>query len=408
MSLRADGRNSGSLDGPYDFSRRVGAVWLIADLRPRKRGSFEDALLALARRLRADGRPCTLVVSQSPPAWWVAPFLDAGADVRALDFRRPLVAAVTLASWLRVSRPMICHFHFVSPVSPVVAAARAMVPPDAAIVAHYHVTLTPRRLRAPLALARRARGLVAERLVDRHVAVSRVVADSVRAAYAIPEAQLEIVENAIDVERFRRAPSRAEARARIGLPPEARIVTCVSRLVDEKGPQIAVRAMARVVEAWPEALLLLVGDGPARARLEALAEELGVARAVRFVGVRDDVDVVLAASDVVLVPSVWDEAFGLAAVEGMAAGRPTVVTRAGALPEVVGDAGVIVPRSQPEPMGDAIVRLLGDPLSAARLGRAAARRAGATYGLSRWVNELAALYDRLAPVADGAAREVAS
>ena len=383
-------------------------MWLITDLRPRKRGSFEDGLLALARRLRAEGRACTVVVSQPPPAWWATPFVDAGADVRALDFRRPLLAAVTLAGWLRVARPAVCHFHFVAPVSPVVAAARASQPPGAAIVAHHHVTLTPRRLRGPLAIVRRVRGLVADRLVDRHVAVSRVVADSVRAAYAIPEARLAVGENAIDVGRFRRAPSRAEARARVGLPAEARLIACVSRLADEKGPQIAVQAMARVVEACPEALLLLVGEGPARARLEALADELRVTRAVRFLGVRDDVDVVLAASDVALVPSVWDEAFGLAAVEAMAAGRPVVVTRAGALPEVVGDAGVVVPRSEPAAMADALTRLLADPLSAARLGRAAAKRAAAVYGLPRWVGELVALYERLAPVVGGAPREAAS
>jgi glycosyltransferase involved in cell wall biosynthesis len=336
------------------------------------------------------------------------PFIEAGADVRTLDFRRPLVAAVTLGSWLRTARPAIAHFHFVAPVSPIVAVARAALPAGASILVHHHVTLTPRRLAGPLALVRRARGVAADRLVDLHLAVSRVVADSVRAAYHIPAVRLGVVENAIDVERFRRAPSRAEARARIGLPKDGKLVACVSRLADEKGTQIAVQAMARVVAACPEAQLILVGEGPARERLEAMAVELGIARAVHFMGVRDDVDVVLAAADVALVPSVWDEAFGLAAVEGMAAGRPTVVTRAGALPDVVGDAGVIVPRKDPAAMGEALIRLLGDPLLAARIGRAAAKRAREVYALPRWVGELVAVYDRLAPIGKRTARREAA
>src|SRR5207253_4318491 len=120
-------------------------------------------------------------------------------------------------------------------------------------------------------------------------------------------------------------------------------------------------------------VLLLVGDGADEKRFRALAKEQG--GDVRFLGVRDDVERILASSDVVIVPSHWEEAFGLAVVEGMAAGKPVVVSRSGAMPQILGDTGLVVPKRDPAALADAVGRLLDDPLLRARLGRAAQARA---------------------------------
>ena len=115
----------------------------------------------------------------------------------------------------------------------------------------------------------------------------------------------------------------------------------------------------------------------------ALARAFGLADHVRFLGLRDDVERVFAAADVVVMPSLWDEAFGLVVVEAMAAARPVVVTASGAMPELVaGGAGVVVPKRDEVAMAGAIGRLLDDDAGRTRMGQTARARAITRFGLS--------------------------
>jgi len=363
-------------------------VWWVLHLTARKRGSMEQQLVALAERLRARGVGFTCVFA-APPAEWLARELErCGVEVRALDFAARS-SALTLGRWLGAARPALVHFHFVRAFSPLVAAARLA---GARVVVNDHVTLTRASASPIYEAAKRLRTRIFGALCDRRVAVSSFVAESVRAIEHVAPDRVEVIENGVDVARFRDADGRA-VRAELGASTRPLIV-CVSRLQGEKGVESAVRALPMIGR---DALLALVGDGPLLADLRALAARLGVADRVRFLGVRDDVEQLIAAADVIVVPSHWDEAFGLAVVEGMAAGRPVVVTASGAMPAIVGDAGLVVPKRDPGALAGAVTRLLDDPLLAARLGRAGRARAEERYGMQRFVGDVLALYDRLAP-----------
>jgi glycosyltransferase involved in cell wall biosynthesis len=172
------------------------------------------------------------------------------------------------------------------------------------------------------------------------------------------------------------------------------LVVCVSRLSGEKGVESAIRAVPLLPR---RAVLALVGDGPLESRCRTLAQDLGVADRVRFLGLRDDVERLVAAADVVAAPSRWEEAFGLAVVEGMAAGKPVVCTRSGAMPSLLGDAGVVVPKEDPAALAQAIGRLIDDPAGSAQLGRAARARALERFGMARWVSRMIGVYARLCP-----------
>jgi glycosyltransferase involved in cell wall biosynthesis len=378
----------GSLVGGKNASlprERAGRVWVVLHLSPRKRGSMEQQLVAVARGLRREGVGVTYVVAAPPPLWLAAELADAGAEVRALALGDRL-APLQLGAWLRAARPPLVHFHFVRAYSPLVAAARLC---GATVVVNDHVTLTRAggsRLREA---AKRARAALLNPLVDVRVAVSRTVAESVRTIEHA--AAVEVLENGIELQRFSADGAAVRRELAIGARP---LIACVSRLSAEKGVESAIRMMPLVRR---EATLALVGDGPMEPRWRALAAELGVGAAVRFLGVRDDVPAVLAASDVVVVPSHWEEAFGLAVVEGMAAARPVVVTRSGAMPELVGDAGLVVPKRDPAALAGAVTRLLDDPRLRQRFGRAARRRAEARFGMERYVARVAALYRRRCP-----------
>jgi glycosyltransferase involved in cell wall biosynthesis len=160
------------------------------------------------------------------------------------------------------------------------------------------------------------------------------------------------------------SPARAERRP---------VVLAAGRLAPQKGFAVLLEAAARWRADGPVPLLAIAGDGPLAGPLAAAAAPLG--DAVRFLGRRDDVPVLLAAADVVVVPSLW-EGQPLIVQEALRAGRPLVVSRAGGIPDLTGeDAAVLVPPGDPERLAAAVRSVLADPALAARLGRAARERA---------------------------------
>jgi glycosyltransferase involved in cell wall biosynthesis len=133
------------------------------------------------------------------------------------------------------------------------------------------------------------------------------------------------IPSGVPTERLRAsAPPRAEARRHLGLDPSAFVVMGLGRLIRIKGFDLAVRALPRVRGAIPTARLLLVGDGPERPALEALAAALRVADRLRMTGRTADVAPHLAAADAVVMPS--RKGMGRVLVEAMALGRPVVAS----------------------------------------------------------------------------------
>jgi glycosyltransferase involved in cell wall biosynthesis len=143
----------------------------------------------------------------------------------------------------------------------------------------------------------------------------------------------------------------------------------VGSITPGRGQDVAVRALAALRASLPNAHLLLAGaphprpsDLAFERRLRKLAGELGVAGAVSFLGHEEDVADVYAAADVVVNPARASEGFGRAAVEALAAGRPVVASRVGAVPEVLRDGvdAFLIPPDDPDALGSAIRRLLTD------------------------------------------------
>lgn len=181
------------------------------------------------------------------------------------------------------------------------------------------------------------------------------------------------------VEPPREAADGSAVRREFGIPEDRLLVTCVARLVERKGHEDLIRA------ADGKAALLFVGDGPFRPRLEGKGAILA--------GSRRDIPEILAASDVVALPSRFGEGCPNALLEAMAAGRPVVATRAGGTPEVVadGETGILVPPGDVEALRAALGRLAEDPGFRRRLGEAGRVRARAEFG----VDKLVKLYEEL-------------
>ena len=182
----------------------------------------------------------------------------------------------------------------------------------------------------------------------------------------------------------------------------------VGRLVPEKGADTAVEAFARIAAAHPAARLEIVGDGPCRPALRALADRLDVSDRVEFTGwvSPQDVPAVLNRASVVIMPS-HVESFGLVALEAGLMARPAVVSAVGGLTEVVadGETGLTAPVGDAGAFAIALDRLLSDPAAARRMGSAARKRALQVFSFDHYVDSYEALYRRLVQPA-GAARRV--
>jgi glycosyltransferase involved in cell wall biosynthesis len=179
------------------------------------------------------------------------------------------------------------------------------------------------------------------------------------------------VPNPVDTDRFHpRVPDPSETRyvrRSLGLGDEP-LVVCVGRLCHQKGQDRLLQLWPRVLERVPAAQLLLVGDGPDRAALEARAGPH-----VHFLGNRSDVAAILRASQVVVMPSRW-EGMSMAVLEALASSRPVVASEVAGAGETVGQgAGAVVGQGDVAAMAVEIVARLVDPARARREGAAGRR-----------------------------------
>ncbi len=243
---------------------------------------------------------------------------------------------------------------------------------------HVHEILDPRSPLNRLALQVPA---------ARYLATSQAVRQQLLRLGA-PAFKVRVVYPGLDVERFQEALLRAGEggiRAELGLGREVPLITMVGRLQPGKGQHVLLAATPYVLARFPLAQFLIVGDalfgldGDYPARLRRLATQLGVEQAVHFLGQRTDVPAILHASTVMVQAAVAPEAFGLATLEAMAAGKPVIATRLGGVGEIVTDGvtGILVPPGQPAALGRCLVDLLASPERRAALG-AAARTVGFT------------------------------
>ena len=312
----------------------------------------------------------------------VAPFAD-------------LAALAELVRSIRRERPAIVHTHtskagFIGRLAAVIARVPAVIhQPHGHIFYGYY---SPRRTAVFTALER-----MAARWTDRIITLTdRGAAEHLARGIGRAEQYVTVPSGVPTAELRATAPPRGEARARLGLDPDAFVVVGLGRLVPIKGFDLLVRALPAVAEQVPSARVLLVGDGAERQRLEAVAASLDVTRQLRLAGETLDVAAYLAAADVVAVPS-RNEGMGRVIVEAMALGLPVVATAVGGIPDVVtdGECGRLIAPEDVDALSAALIELGRDPALRRKLGEAAMQRAEA-FSTSVAREKLLAVYASLA------------
>ena len=345
-------------------------------------GGGERQVLGLLDRLHARGIQQRLVAD--PDGRLAALAVARGVPVTPLRIRNhlDLVAGRRLAGLLAREAYDIVHFH--------TARAHAMA---AFLGASSAARVVTRRMDYAL-----RGGWYTRRLYNREVQAVVAISEGVRSALVasgVDPTRIHLIPSGVDADAFRRTRAeRDTARRHYGLGADVSALVMVGALEDRKGHAVALAALARCRD--PQLRLLCAGEGSRGAALAEQVRVSGLEGVVRFLGRIDDVAGLLAAADVMLMPS-WQEGLGVAALEAMAAGLPVIASRVGGLAEAVDDeTGVLIAPGDTAALAAAITRLTADPALAERLGAAGAARVRARYTTVAMADATLALYRRLA------------
>jgi len=212
-------------------------------------------------------------------------------------------------------------------------------------------------------------------LDDAQFAVSPAAATSTP---AVLSGRVEVLTHGIDLDDIRgRIADRDQIRERLGIASDAVVVTTVANLRREKGYDVLLDAAQRVLDRHDDIVFLSVGQGPLDEELRQRHRDLTLGERFRFLGFRDDVVDLLAASDVFCLAS-RQEGLPVAFMEAVALGVAPVVTAVGGLPDAVADGqnGLLVEAERPDLLAEALDRVIGDPALRTRLAEGATAGAG--------------------------------
>ena len=330
----------------------------------------------------------------APIVWCNAATLAASArDAGATVYHEPTVAGGERApallgrvAWraltlVRRHKVRLIHANDMTPFPSLVGAARLHRIP---LVAHMHLIPTePERRWSLLHQATLAVGVSRASIVG-------------LAEDGMPEDRIAIVYNGVDVEALAAAPP-SSVRHELGIAPTALVATVVASLIDRKGIDVVIRALAELRGRDRDVHLLLCGDGVDEPKLRALAAELGVGGATHFLGARTDVGEILNGSTDVLVSAARLEAFALNLLEAAACGVPAVVSDIAPHLEAVvdGATGLVVATDDTAAFAHALARLADDPALRRTLGDNARDRVRSSFTLERWLRDLDRIYTEL-------------
>ena len=329
---------------------------------------------------------------------------EAGVEVvtfsglsRELSPLRDVVATIRLAGLIRRTRPQIVHTHkakagAVGRLAALLAGGRRPL-----VVHTFHGHVLRGYFGHAGSLLFRAIEAALARVSDVLVAVSPQVRDELVRLGVAPVEKFAVVRLGIELEpRVRAHEERAEIRRRIGVAPERFVVGWFGRMTAVKRCEELVHALAALREGGVDAVLLLVGDGVDRERVEERAHELGVAEACLFLGYQDDVARWYAACDAFALTSA-NEGTPVVIIEALAAGIPVVATRVGGVADVVADGvdGLLVDAGDTAAMSERLEQLARDETLRRRMGAAGRARTLARYAVERLVDDVDVLYRSL-------------
>ena len=230
-------------------------------------------------------------------------------------------------------------------------------------------------------------------IVHRIICVSNANRRDVIEECPASAAKLRTVYNGVDPSAFPSQPDRKRVREELGITPGP-VLVMIARLTEQKGHRYLLQTIPSLLKTWPQLCCVFVGEGELHDALRCMAVDLAAARACRFMGVREDIADVLAAADVVVLPSL-SEGFPFVLLEALAMGCPVVASRVNGVPELIEDhtTGLLVPPRDPQALEAAIREILSDPTAASRMGAVGRAVVRERFTVNRMVADTTAIFD---------------
>ena len=232
------------------------------------------------------------------------------------------------------------------------------------------------------------------RAVNRIVAVSEEVKTSIlQTLPGIPAVKVTTVSNSVDVNRYGLRAGWVDLRRDLGLGEQEKVAAVVATFKEQKGHRFLLDALPEVVKKFPDFRVLFIGDGELRDVLRAQTMALRLDKNVCFLGSRGDVPALLAASDLFILPSLW-EGLPMALIEAMASGLPVIATRVSGTNQVMrhGETGLLVAPGDSRELRDAVLELLSRPDLALEMGKTARSRVEVHFGAQKQAQEYLDLF----------------
>jgi glycosyltransferase involved in cell wall biosynthesis len=307
--------------------------------------------------------------------------------------------ALKLRSIIRETEPALIHTSlYYANQAGRIAARLAGVPVLSSIVNtsydpiryQYEPALTPWKHNV-LKMVDRATAAVSQ---CHFMAITDCVKQSAMRYTDFPAQRISVIHRGVDLEKYSSAERDPIAlREAQGLADSYPVLLNIGRLMPQKGQRFIIEAMPAILERYPTARLLFAGTGYLLEELQAMTNRLGVQRHVTFLGKRNDIADLHAASDLFVFPSIW-EGLGVSLIEAMAMGKPVVATNAGPFPEIVeaGSSGLLVDTGSADAVADAVIEMSASKERLAAMGQRSRAIAEAKFDIRKNARQLERLY----------------
>lgn len=376
-------------------------------ITPNKKGSFEDYLWAMGNEARCRGWRyviCVLGPVSVPLHQWLT---TSGCELICLDDKQ-FENTNYIAELLKTYRADILHTHFIGPTDTALLTFKLKWRGKIVFTDHSSNSLSPDK--QSNIFAKQIRGLkrfIVSQCIDLYLPVSDFVAE--RIVNNVPQAKSKVrrLYNGVDLERFE--PIHCEHQRQklkssvLGINDGKPVVSFIGQIIVEKGIDMFLDAIASMLDGGVQCHFIIVGDGIARVQVEEFCEQLQYQPSVQYLGLRSDVNEILAITDVFVMPSQWGEAFGLTACEAAASGVPVVASRVGGLSEVVIDNynGLLISLGSQSELEESIRLLVEHPAKRDEFGRNGRLHAQKHFLLSDMLMQTFDHYQRILSNFDG-------
>lgn len=231
----------------------------------------------------------------------------------------------------------------------------------------------------------------------RVVAVSQLVAEELEKSHKLPSSKIRVIFNAIDVPKFKARLLEKDSsvlRRQMGLGEQTFVIGCISRLVQDKGHEVLLRAVAQIRKKRPDVAVLIVGEGRERKKLEKLIHSLGLRKNASILPSEPDITRVLSVIDVLAHPATFREGFGLAMLEAIVAKVPIVASNIWAIHSIIRDRvnGFLVEPKNVKALVETLEFVMDHPDLAESFAQNAYQIAAQSYSMDRMARELETVY----------------